>query len=143
MFDVHSLAILGTRLRTGLRPCTTRTPEHSGVVPRSMAHMATLEVGLPTTREQEHVLAGALSMGHTDLAGLHKHGIHAQEPMRKLVRDQKSTERVMSSEMTTGPRPLTQPTSRLWRISGWWFRTKVKRTSREERFTPAELNHSE
>jgi hypothetical protein len=34
-----------------------------------MAHMAALEVGLPTTREQELLLAGALSMGHTDPGG--------------------------------------------------------------------------
>ena len=51
-----------------------------GAVLRSMAHTVALEVGLPTTREQEHLLAGALSMGHTDPAGLHKHGIRAQEP---------------------------------------------------------------
>jgi hypothetical protein len=66
-----------------LRVCrmvATRTQEPLGEVPRSMAHMAALEVGLPTTREQEIMLAGVLSMGHTDPAGLHKYGIRAQEP---------------------------------------------------------------
>ena len=57
-----------------------------------MAHTVALEVGLPTTRELEPMLAGALSMGHTDPAGLRKLGIHAREPMRKLVRDPMFTE---------------------------------------------------
>ena len=35
-----------------------------------MAHMVALEVGLPTTREHEQMLAGALSMGHTYPTGL-------------------------------------------------------------------------
>ena len=66
---------------------TSNTEALSGAVPRSMAHMVALEVGLPTTRELEPMLAGALSMGHTDHAGLRKVGIHAQKPMRKPVRD--------------------------------------------------------
>ena len=61
--------ISGTRPHTGLLPGTTRTRARLGVVPRSMAHTVALEVGLPTTREQEHMLAGALSMGHTDPEG--------------------------------------------------------------------------
>lgn len=75
------------------------------MVLRSMAHMAALEVGLPTTREQELMLAGVLSMGHTDPVGLRKHGIRAQEPMRKPARDQTSTateDPVLFSEEITG-----------------------------------------
>jgi hypothetical protein len=85
MFAMRRLAsvfirlISGTGPLTRLLPGTTRTQEPLGVVPRSMAHMAVLEVGLPTTREQERMLAGALSMGHTDPPGVHKHGIRAQE----------------------------------------------------------------
>ena len=83
--------IFGTRPLKGLPHGKTRKSGTVGVVPRSMAHMAALEVGLPTTREQELMLAGALFMGHTDPVGLHKHGIRAQEPMRKPARDQTST----------------------------------------------------
>ena len=121
-----------------LLPGTTRTQEPLGVVPRSMAHMAALEVGLPTTRGQELMLAGAPSMGHTDPVGLHKHGIRAQEPMSKPVRDRTSAENcgpVMFSEEITEPR------------GGGGFRRRkpekceeqgAERTGKEGRFTPAD-----
>lgn len=78
--------IFGTRPRTSLLSVQPVQRNFWGEVPRSMAHMAALEVGLPTTREQEHMLAGALSMGHTDPVGLHKRWIHARLDRNRVNR---------------------------------------------------------